>query len=482
MRVLFCFALLLLLSFPLSAQDKISRADRAKMRETRETMSSLQADLATLNQLLDNKYPAELKELVDNKMREVVPTDAWGREFAYEVSATEGYKLTSWGADGKSGGDAAARDIVWTARGELREMSSEEKAEYEARLDEQRFQATRVIARRRMVKVGGEIVNYRRTNSKWPEKLEDCRRAGMEGEDVAINQCFVDPFGHEFGLRLLPHDNFAVVCWGADGAEGGLERESDFVITERDVRAEYNVAAMDPWGWGNYDDTDWRVQNLADDVKRYKQRFGSLPNELVDLTRGGKPVDKEGEGAVVQAIRSSLPKDRWGNDYVYVKLTEEEFFIVGLGKDGIEGGIKDNEDAIHPKPGANPNEEDYEEDWGGAVMVEPEPEDDDVLVEIATELMFDIIDKLKAYHAEHGSYPASLDDIKQQLVDGTVPLDPWEHSFIYTLTKDAGGAITGFTLTSYGSDSAEGGDGHAADITFNQNSEPEGEAPEPEDN
>ncbi|MCB9895421.1 MAG: type II secretion system protein GspG [Planctomycetes bacterium] len=478
MRAFTILALITLLSCTILAEEKISRADRAKMRETRETMGSLQQDLSALRG--PEGYPKELKAVVDGSLRESLPKDGWGREFAYETSVEHGFKLTSWGADGKAGGDGAARDIVWTSKGELREMSAEEKAAYEKKLDELRFEATRVIARKRMIQVGSEVITYRRTHDGWPEKLEDCKRESEEPVDKAVNACFADPFGHEFALRLLPHDNFAVICWGADGEEGGLERASDFVVTERDVRAEYNKVSNDFWGWGGrYDDTDWRVQNLADDVLRYKQQAGKLPDELIDLTRVVAAGNGKDGGA--QPIRSSLPKDRWGNDYVYVKLSETDFFIVGLGKDGIEGGIKDNKDAIFPKPGADPSVNDYGEDWGGVVQAQPEQDDDEILVEVANEWMLDMVDKLKAYKAEHGDYPASLDDIKDQMVDKKIPNDPWDHAFVYSLTKQDDGKISGFTLTCYGSDGAQGGEGHAADITMNQDSEPQPPAEEDAD-
>ena len=44
---------------------------------------------------------------------------------------------------------------------------------------------------------------------------------------------------------------------------------------------------------------------------------------------------------------------------------------------------------------------------------------------------------------------------------GEVPKDPWEHEFAYTVKEDGT-----FTLTCLGSDGAEGGEGHAADIVF----------------
>ena len=131
MRILTIIAIPVMLMLTLglvSSQEKISRADRTHMRETRETMRSVALSLRTLQQMSeDGAYPTELKALVENKLAESVPKDGWGRDFAYQRSADGDFELTSWGADGKAGGDGAARDIVWTAQGELRKMSSEEK-------------------------------------------------------------------------------------------------------------------------------------------------------------------------------------------------------------------------------------------------------------------------------------------------------------------------------------------------------------------
>lgn len=471
MRAFSALLAVLLLCGLVSAQ-KINRGDRAKIRETRETMKSLQLDLSTVRQI-QGTYPDSLKAIVDNELRENLPRDGWARDFSYETSIEHGFIIKSMGADGKSGGEGANADITWTQAGELRLMSADERAVYQARLEEQRFQASRVVARERMIIAGAEVVNFRRTEGKWPAKLADCKRKGAGRTDTAINACFVDPWGHEFTLRTLPKDNFAVICWGADGKEDGHGRDADFVITEREIREIYNVNVDDWWGWnpgGN--DRDWRAQDLAQDVVRFRERSGKLPAELADLTRAGAPDEK---GDVPQPIRNNVPKDRWGNDYVYVMLNEAEFYIVGLGKDEIEGGIKDNADVIYPEPGSDPATMNPGEAWGpGVVKVEPEPDTNAELVVIATEQMLDIIDKANAYHAEHEKYPASLEDIKDEFIDEVVPKDPWGAAFAYVLAKD-GETVTGFTLTCLGSDSAEGGDEHAADIVFNQDGEPQGE-------
>lgn len=458
MRVLIslCLCLLIGATVPL-AQERIPRGDRAKMRETRETLRALHLDLTTYHQL-NGEYPAELKALVDNQLREAVPKDAWGREFNYSIENGK-FKLVSYGADGKPGGKLGAADITWTETGEHRELSADEKAERDRLLAEQRFEATKLLARRRMIVVASEVVDFRREQGKWPANIDECKRSGTEGADLAVNACFDDPFEHGFKLKQLPKENFAVVCYGADGEEDGTGHDADFVVTEREVRKEYNDW-RDYWGYDPYNN-DWQVENLANDITHYKERFGELPTELDDLTRGG-----QGPNGPLPAIRNSIPQDRWGNQYVLV-VVGEDFYVAGLGQDRLEGGVKDNADVIYPVPGKF--EEVYEE-WEEPM---PEQDDDEILHEIALELVNDVITNVNEYHAENENYPDSLAAVADKFPDNTVPLDPWEHSFVYALTKDAEGAATGFTVTCYGSDGAEGGESWAADIVLNQAYEPQ---------
>ena len=210
--------LLLLAAGTVASEPKISRVDRAKMRETRETMRSIALSLRTIQQMNENgAWPDSLKALVDNKLEEAVPKDGWGREFAYQLSDENGYELTSWGADGKAGGDGGDRDIVWTSHGELRKMSADEKEAYLKKRNEQRFQGARVVARKRMVQVGNTVVSYRRENGEWPKSLKDCMPTGDSLNEKAVKACFQDPWGHDFTFKKLAHENFALVCWGEDG-------------------------------------------------------------------------------------------------------------------------------------------------------------------------------------------------------------------------------------------------------------------------
>ena len=50
-----------------------------------------------------------------------------------------------------------------------------------------------------------------------------------------------------------------------------------------------------------------------------------LPESLEDLTQGRNPVTK------------SIPKDPWGNDYVYRKTGGRQFELFSVGEDGQEG-------------------------------------------------------------------------------------------------------------------------------------------------
>ena len=51
----------------------------------------------------------------------------------------------------------------------------------------------------------------------------------------------------------------------------------------------------------------------------------ALPEQLEDLTKGPAPLTK------------NIPKDPWGNDYLYNKVSNMEFTIMSAGADGKEG-------------------------------------------------------------------------------------------------------------------------------------------------
>lgn len=449
---------LLLSGLTVFAQEdsKISRTDRGRIRDTKETMRTLAGELRVHEQMRD-AYPAELKGLVDLQLREALPKDAWDHDFAYEVSAETGFRLTSYGADGKKGGDLANADIVWTRDGEFREMTTDEKAALEKLRDEARFQAHRAVALREMVVVGAAAVNHRREKGTWPAELKTLRTDAKDDQSKSTDRCFHDPWGNAYTLRLLANENFAIVCWGADGKEGGKERDADFVITEKEVRPSYiRRNRYDGWGYRGRN-WDWQANQLVESIKLFQKKVGRLPDELAELTRPGLTKD----GA---PVAQSIPRDRHGRDYVYLKYGPDEYFVVGLGKDGIQGGTGDDDDTVMPEPGVV--ERDFEE-------FEPQPaEDQEALrAEVALEQANDIADKVIAHKAEKSAYPETLETIKAKFPGEVVPLDPWGNAFTYALTKDDKGIATGFTVTSLGRDGAVGGTEVDADITVNEKKE-----------
>lgn len=58
-----------------------------------------------------------------------------------------------------------------------------------------------------------------------------------------------------------------------------------------------------------------------------------LPDSLEDLTKGPAPLTEE------------VPKDPWGNDYIFKKSSNREYEIYSAGADGQEG----TEDDVHEK-------------------------------------------------------------------------------------------------------------------------------------
>lgn len=57
-------------------------------------------------------WPATLAEASPYMEGGTLPTDAWGRQFAYQLVDTEtGYVLVSYGADGREGGEGMDADL-----------------------------------------------------------------------------------------------------------------------------------------------------------------------------------------------------------------------------------------------------------------------------------------------------------------------------------------------------------------------------------
>lgn len=76
-----------------------------------------------------------------------------------------------------------------------------------------------------------------------------------------------------------------------------------------------------------------QVRNFATALDHYKVRFGKYPTTAEGLQAMVKPP--RGEPIMVE-----IPKDPWGNDYVYVSpgtQSRSGFDIRSLGPDGAEG-------------------------------------------------------------------------------------------------------------------------------------------------
>lgn len=101
-----------------------SRLDDAKMRSARLQMTSLQTaidlfriDLGRLPSadegltVLVNAPAAEPNWLGPYIARASIPADPWGREYIYEAG-TQGFRIVSYGADGREGGGGANTDVI----------------------------------------------------------------------------------------------------------------------------------------------------------------------------------------------------------------------------------------------------------------------------------------------------------------------------------------------------------------------------------
>lgn len=458
-RLLAATSLLICLATPHLAQDKpapkIKAADRAKILATKDTLRKLAGDLKAAKSVLGS-YPERLDELVKNQLIEKVPKDGWDRDFVYAPSKSTGYELTSLGADGKAGGEGGDADIVWTEEGLRQTLSAEEAQALAARRAEQRQQGFRVIALFRMKALAQLALRHRREKSAWPDGLEDLK-AGVQGDQQKLlAACFSDPWGKAFVFKALPNENFAFICYGSDGAEGGSGHAADFTITEREVRDSIRTDEGDWRGFGS--NQDWRVEDLAAAVRQYRKANKKLPDELQDLTRGA------------QRIRNEIPKDAFGNEYLYVVLGGDDFHIISLGSDGRPGGLGDGVDRISPMPG----QAIYEEEGGERDLVpapKPAPENSEenlALITVAEAQMRDIMTRASEQQRETRAWPEKLDDLAPRLPGKVVPLDPWESPYEWELTRNEAGEVTGARVICRGCDKAAGGERAAADFAINE--------------
>ena len=440
-----------------SAQDKpavrIKAADREKIRNTKDTMRKLAGELTAAKSLLQG-YPEKLDELVKNQLIEKLPKDGWDRDFSYTRNKETGYELISCGADGQVGGEGGDADIIFTEQGLKTTLNADQQALLAKKREAQRALGRMALARFEMKVLGGMCVSTRRDKGAWPEKLATLKPAGESTQDKATARCFDDPWGHEYAFKALPSDNFAIVCFGADGVEGGENENADFVVTERDVRGDQSNDDYEYRGYGY--NNDWRVDDLAEGVRQFKKSNSRLPKELSDLTQGAK------------RIRNDIPQDRFGGEYIYLVMSDEEFYIISLGSDKEAGGIGDGQDSISPRPGQVPYErESY------AQPEEAKPEDsaeNKALALVAETQMQDMMRAATEFHAEKKSWPASLDDLQDRLPGKAVPNDPWETAFVFEQVK-TNNEVTGVRVICRGCDKQPGGKSAAADFAVNDKGE-----------
>jgi general secretion pathway protein G len=85
----------------------------SNVENTKIQMASMDNMLTIHRATHKNKYPASLDEVKKKFKNGEVPMDAWGGNFEYSCSDDcRGYKMVSFGEDGKSGGSDKEADIV----------------------------------------------------------------------------------------------------------------------------------------------------------------------------------------------------------------------------------------------------------------------------------------------------------------------------------------------------------------------------------
>jgi general secretion pathway protein G len=95
--------------------------------------------------------------------------------------------------------------------------------------------------------------------------------------------------------------------------------------------------------------TQLDIQNLETALKLYKLDNGSYPSTeqglqaLVEMPETGNVPKKWKDGGYLE--KSRVPKDPWGNDFVYLSPgLKGDFDIISYGADGAPGGEKENKD------------------------------------------------------------------------------------------------------------------------------------------
>ncbi len=82
------------------------------------------------------------------------------------------------------------------------------------------------------------------------------------------------------------------------------------------------------------------IESLQNAIDIYYTEIGTYPKKLSDLVNA-----EDSSGDPIKIIRR-VPKDPWGNDFVYVVPGKEgeDYSISSLGADGQPGGDGDNSD------------------------------------------------------------------------------------------------------------------------------------------
>lgn len=86
-----------------------------------------------------------------------------------------------------------------------------------------------------------------------------------------------------------------------------------------------------------------QMQMFETALDTYRLDIGKYPEKLEEIRESDEP---NWDGPY---LPKAVPKDPWGNDYVYRKPGEngEAYYLASLGADGQEGGEEDNADIVH---------------------------------------------------------------------------------------------------------------------------------------
>ncbi len=88
-----------------------------------------------------------------------------------------------------------------------------------------------------------------------------------------------------------------------------------------------------------------QIKNLENAIISYKLDVGKLPKTLEGL----RTNDSGGSLWDGPYLKTAVPKDPWGNDYIYHKPGQHKnpYDLYSKGADGVEGGEGDNKDIVN---------------------------------------------------------------------------------------------------------------------------------------